>query len=56
MGYPINTVLEEKTISVSSDGKTAYVGAYYDIENHGDADIFKIDISSLKLDELLGKD
>jgi hypothetical protein len=56
MGYPINTVLEEKTISVSSDGKTAYVGAYYDIENHGDADIFKIDISSLKLDEFLGKD
>jgi hypothetical protein len=56
MGYPINTVLEEKTISVSSDAKTAYIGAYYDIENHGDADIFKIDISSLKLDELLGKD
>ena len=53
MGYPINTVLEEKTISVSSDGKTAYVGAYYDIENHGDADIYKIDISSLKFSHIL---
>lgn len=49
IGYPINTVLEEKTISVSSDGKTAYVGGYYNINSQGDADIFKIDISSLNL-------
>ncbi len=49
IGYPINTFLEEKTISVSSDGKTAYVGAYYDIESQGKADIFKIDISFLNL-------
>lgn len=49
IGYPINTVLEEKTISVSSDGKTAYVGAYYNIDSYGDADLFKIDISSLNL-------
>jgi len=47
MGYPINTVLEEKTISVSPDGKTAYVGAYYDKDSKGDADIFTIDISKL---------
>lgn len=47
MGYPINTVKEEKTISVSPDGKTAYIGAYYDIDSKGDADIFKIDISKL---------
>jgi hypothetical protein len=26
----------------------AYVGAYYDINNNGDADIYEIDISSFK--------
>jgi hypothetical protein len=49
LGYPINTTLEEKTINVSNDGNTAYVGGYYNINNHGDADLYKIDISSLKL-------
>jgi hypothetical protein len=48
MGYPINTVLEEKTINISMDKKKAYVGAYYDINNNGDADIYEIDISSFK--------
>lgn len=48
MGYPINTVKEEKTISVSPDGKTAYVSAYYDKDSKGGADIFSIDISKLK--------
>jgi tetratricopeptide (TPR) repeat protein len=48
MGYPINTVLEEKTINISIDKKKAYVGAYYDIKNKGDADIYEIDISSFK--------
>lgn len=47
MGYPINTVLEEKTINISMDKKKAYVGAYYNINNKGDADIYEIDISSL---------
>ena len=51
IGYPINTFLEEKTISISKDGKTAYVGAYYDIESKGDADLFKIDISGLGIFE-----
>ena len=46
MGAPINTSLEEKTINVSKDGKTAYIGAYYDIKNQGDADLYQIDISS----------
>ena len=55
MGYPINTVNEEKTISVSSDGKTAYVGAYYSTDSKGDADIFIIDISSLNLDKHIKK-
>jgi len=49
MGYPVNTVKEEKTVAVSADGKTVYVGAYYDIESKGDADIFQIDISNLGL-------
>jgi len=49
IGYPINTVKEEKTVSVSADGKTMYVGAYYDIDSKGDADIFEIDISKLGL-------
>jgi hypothetical protein len=53
MGYPINTVNEEKTISVSADGKTAYVGAYYTTDSKGDADIFIIDISSLNLDKYI---
>ena len=48
LGYPINTVKEEKTISVSPDGKTLYISAYYDDENFGSADIFTIDISKLK--------
>jgi len=49
MGAPINTVKEEKTISVSLDGKTAYVGAYYNVNNRGNADIYSIDISYLNL-------
>lgn len=48
LGYPINTVQEEKTISISPDGKTAYVSAYYDIDSRGGADIFSIDISNLE--------
>jgi tetratricopeptide (TPR) repeat protein len=53
MGYPINTVNEEKTISVSADGKTAYVGAYYSKDSRGDADIFMIDISFLNLEKYI---
>lgn len=49
IGYPINTVKEEKTVSVSADGSKMYVGAYYDIESKGDADIFEIDILKLGL-------
>ncbi|MBM77824.1 MAG: hypothetical protein CL846_05025 [Crocinitomicaceae bacterium] len=48
MGSPINSFLEEKTINVSLDKKKAYVSAYYDINNLGDADIYEIDISSFK--------
>ena len=49
IGAPINTTLEEKTINVSMDGNTAYVGGYYKIDNQGDADLYEIDISSLNI-------
>ena len=49
MGAPINTTLEEKTINVSLDGNTAYVGGYYKIDNQGDADLYEIDISCLNI-------
>lgn len=51
LGYPINTVKDEKTFSVTADGKTAYIGCYYE-DSKGESDIFKIDISSLNI---LGK-
>jgi hypothetical protein len=49
MGSPINTTVEEKTINVSNDGKKAYVGGYYNINNQGDADLYEIDISDLNI-------
>ena len=49
IGRPINTTLEEKTINISKDGNTAFVGGYYSINNQGDADLYEIDISSLNL-------
>jgi len=48
LGYPINTVLDEKTFTITADGKTAYIGAYYE-GSLGDADIFEIDCSKLNL-------
>jgi Tol biopolymer transport system component len=48
-GAPINTTKEEKTVAISPDGKTAYVSAFYDIDNRGDADVYEIDISSLNI-------
>ncbi|MFN3918486.1 MAG: tetratricopeptide repeat protein [Flavobacteriales bacterium] len=48
LGYPINTVKEEKTFTVTSDGKYAYIGAEYE-DSRGDFDIYRIDISKLDL-------
>lgn len=48
LGYPINTVKEEKTISISPDGNTAYISAFYTKDSKGGADVFSIDISKLK--------
>ena len=48
MGYPINTVKEEKTISVTRDGKTGYISASYK-DSKGGSDIYKIDLTNLNL-------
>lgn len=48
LGYPINTVGEERTFSVTDDGKTAYISADYN-DSKGGYDIYKIDISKLGL-------
>lgn len=48
LGYPVNTVLDEKTFTITADGKTGYIGAYYK-EAKGESDIFKIDCSKLNL-------
>ncbi|MEN8927463.1 MAG: hypothetical protein ABF242_05000 [Flavobacteriales bacterium] len=48
LGYPINTVQEEKTISVTADGNTAYVSAAYK-DSKGGSDIYKIDLTKLNL-------
>ena len=48
LGYPINTVKEEETISITKDGKTAYVSASYK-DSKGGSDIYKVDLSNLNL-------
>ncbi len=46
LGYPINTVNEESTFSLSSDYKTMYLaGNYIDKENLGMRDLYRIDVS-----------
>jgi len=48
LGYPINTVKEEKTISITKDGNTAYVSATYK-DSKGGSDIYKIDLTNLNI-------
>lgn len=48
LGYPINTVGEEKTFSVTLDGKTGYISSSYK-DSKGGYDIYKVDISKLNL-------
>lgn len=48
LGYPINSVKEEKTISITSDGNTAYVSATYK-DSKGGSDIYKVDLTKLNL-------
>ena len=44
LGYPINTVNEESTFSLTADNKTMYIAAEYP-DSYGDRDIYKVDIS-----------
>ncbi len=48
LGYPINTVNEESTFSLTSDNKTMFIAAEY-ADSYGDRDIYKIDISRYAL-------
>jgi tetratricopeptide (TPR) repeat protein len=48
LGYPINTVNEESTFTLTSDNKTMYIAAEYD-DSFGERDIYKIDVSNYPL-------
>ncbi|MFN0031173.1 MAG: tetratricopeptide repeat protein [Flavobacteriales bacterium] len=48
LGYPINTVNEESTFSLTSDNKTMLIAAEYD-NSLGERDIYKIDVSRYAL-------
>lgn len=48
LGYPINTVNEESTFSLTSDNQTLFIAAEYD-DSHGERDIYQIDVSNFPL-------
>ncbi len=48
LGYPINTVNEESTFSLTSDNKTMYIAAEY-ASSLGERDLYKIDVSRYAL-------
>lgn len=48
LGYPINTVNEESTFSLTRDNKTMYLAAEYD-DSYGERDIYSIDVSRYDL-------
>ncbi len=48
LGYPINTVNEESTFSLTKDNKTLLIAAEYD-DSYGERDIYKIDVSKYEL-------
>lgn len=45
LGYPINTVNEESTFSLTKDNQTMFIAAEYD-DSHGERDIYSIDVSN----------
>lgn len=47
LGFPINTVNEESTFSLTSDNQTMYIAAEYG-NSLGERDIYQIDLSSYK--------
>lgn len=48
LGYPINTVNEESTFSLTEDNQTLLIAAEYD-DSFGERDIYKIDVSNYPL-------
>ncbi len=48
LGYPINTVNEESTFSLTSDNKTLFIAAEYE-DTYGERDIYKVDVSEYTL-------
>jgi tetratricopeptide (TPR) repeat protein len=48
LGYPINTVNEESTFSLTKDNKTLMIAAEYD-DSFGERDIYRIDVSKYEL-------
>ena len=48
LGYPINTVNEESTFSLTKDNKTMYIAAEYG-DTYGERDIYSIDVSNYSL-------
>ena len=48
LGYPINTVNEESTFSLTKDNKTLMIAAEYD-NSFGERDIYRIDVSKYAL-------
>jgi len=48
LGYPINTVNQESTFSLTRDNKTLLIAAHYD-DTFGERDIYKIDVSNYSL-------
>lgn len=48
LGYPINTVNEESTFSLTSDNKSLLIAAEYE-DTHGERDIYIIDVSKYDL-------
>ena len=48
LGYPINTVNEESTFSLTKDNKSLMIAAEYE-DSFGERDIYKIDVSKYEL-------
>jgi len=48
LGYPINTVNEESTFSLTMDNSTMYLSAEYD-DTYGERDIYELDVSEYGL-------
>jgi Tol biopolymer transport system component len=54
LGYPINTLGDEKQFSLTADGKTAYITSHRE-DTKGEFDIYEIDLSNYVLPDPEGK-